>query len=88
VPASNIPRGQIEFLVGRMHVNEPLGVVAKEIRRRCLTSPGSSKPLCDAAARYAKKVHLDNRIMYLAVSRGMLGSMYRKSLRAMAKAMG
>jgi hypothetical protein len=74
---AKIPKGQIEWIVGRMHVGVSDDEIRANIRQRALKArslPGIVGRWSDAdirkAEEYAVKVHHDNRSQYAAVMGG------------------
>jgi hypothetical protein len=66
-----IPKGQIEWIVGNMHVATDDAEVAQNIRRRTKKWPPAK---IDEAVAYALEVHHKNRGLYSDVMSGRIGA--------------
>jgi hypothetical protein len=67
-----VPKGQIDFLVGRIHVGTPDSEVEADIRERSEKAK-MSEPQIRANIKYALARHRANRGMYVAVMSGNIG---------------
>jgi hypothetical protein len=76
-PAGGIPKVQIEYIVGNIHVGEPDEVVRKNIEDRARKA-GATDKLVKACGDYAVKVHQRNRNLYNDVMGGRIGSGRRR----------
>lgn len=74
----DVPRSQIDFLVGKLHVGTPDEEVAADIRKRA-ESAGWPKPVVTLAVNYAVKRHQANRGTYSDVMSGNIGRARRMS---------
>jgi len=76
--ASQVPKGEIDFIVGRYHVGTPVEEVAENIRVRCQKA-GVPAPVAKACVAYAQKAHLRNRDLYEDVMLGRTSRRRRSS---------
>jgi hypothetical protein len=60
---ARVPRGDIHWYMGRVHVATSDEDVAADIRKRC-TAPGFTETLIKASIRYALVCHKRNRQLY------------------------
>ena len=67
--ASKVPKSQIDFIVGNIHVGTPDEEVADNIRRRCEKN-GFPAAVMKACVVYALKAHKRNRDLYNDVMMG------------------
>lgn len=74
----DVPRSQIDFIVGNFHVGTPDEEVAADIRERA-ESAGWPKPVVTLAVNYAVKRHQANRGTYSDVMSGNIGRKRRMS---------
>ena len=63
-----VPVGQIEWIVGRMHVGTSPYEVEMDIRARCADRPEWTPAMIREAVRIALRAHDDNRRMYAFVT--------------------
>jgi hypothetical protein len=64
-----VPKGEIDWIVGNMHVGTPDEEVADDIARRC-AKVGVPKAVATACVRHALKTHQRNRDLYSDVMMG------------------
>jgi hypothetical protein len=60
---AKVPRGDIHWLVGRMHVSTPDKDVAADIRSRC-NAPGYTPEIVNQSIAYALECHHRNQALY------------------------
>ena len=66
---ARVPRGDIHWLIGRVHVGTPEDEIAADIAKRC-TAPGYTPSLIRQSVAYALECHRRNRELYRHVMRG------------------
>lgn len=71
--ALGIPKDQIRYIVGKLHVGESDEKVRALIRMRTAPHPGWTQARVKQAEAYALKVHRDNQKMYAYVMGGSAG---------------
>ena len=59
---ARVPRGDIHWLMGRVHVGTPDTEVAADIRKRC-TAPGYTSSIVRQSIAYALECHKRNRAL-------------------------
>jgi hypothetical protein len=62
-----VPRNDIRWLMGRVHVATPDAQVADDIRMRCI-GPGYSAAVIRQSIAYALECHKRNRALYAFVT--------------------
>jgi hypothetical protein len=75
--ASQVPKGEIDFIVGRYHVATPVEEVAENIRSRCQKA-GVPAAVTKACVAYAQKAHKRNLDLYQDVMMGTSRSRRRR----------
>lgn len=65
-----VPRGDIGWLINRLHVSTPDSEIGSDMRNRCANQPGWTPELIEQAVAYALWCHAENRAMCQAVMRG------------------
>lgn len=70
---ARVPRSDIAWLVGRLHVSESNESIAADIRSRC-TAPGYTESIIRQSIAYALICHARNRGLYQRVMRGSVGA--------------
>ncbi len=66
---ARVPRGDINWLMGRVHVGTDETEIAADIRKRC-TAPGYTPAIVRQSIAYALECHKRNRDLYSRVMRG------------------
>lgn len=69
--ASQVPKKQIEWIMGNVHVGTSDAEVLAEWKKRCAKLPAALAKACTA---YALKVHRKNQDLYNDVMSGSIGS--------------
>lgn len=72
-----IPKSEIDFLVGRFHVSEEPSVVEADMRKRAVRAKWPAAAI-EASVQYAVKQHAANLQMYQDVMGGRIGSGKRR----------
>jgi len=75
--ASQVPKGQIDFIVGNLHVSTPVEEVSNNVRRRC-EKAGFPASVTKACVAYAQKAHKRNLDLYQDVMMGTSRSRRRR----------
>lgn len=60
---ARVPRGDISWLMGRVHVGTTCAEIEADIRKRC-TAPGYTESLIKQSVAYALECHRRNRDLY------------------------
>jgi hypothetical protein len=66
---ARVPRADINWLMGRVHVSATEDEIAADITRRC-NAPGYTPALIRQSVKYALECHKRNRDLYNHVVRG------------------
>ena len=69
--ASQVPKKQIEWIMGNVHVGTSDAEVTADWKKRCAKLPAALAKACTA---YALKVHHKNQDLYRDVMSGAIGS--------------
>lgn len=64
-----VPRGDINWLMGRVHVSATEAEIEADIRKRC-NAPGFTPGLVNQSVAYALECHKRNRALYARVMGG------------------
>lgn len=67
---ARVPRRDVNYLMGRVHVGTPDAEVEADIRRRCEGKPGYTPGLVEQSVRYAIECHQRNRELFRHVMGG------------------
>lgn len=67
-----VPRGNLQWLINRLHVSTTDAAIRADIVRRCKENPDFTVPLINASVRYALIVHHRNQDLYHRVTTGRL----------------
>lgn len=71
--ASQVPKKQIEWIMGNVHVGTPDAEVVADWQKRCARAK-LAPALAKACIAYALKIHRKNQDLYNAVMSGAIGS--------------
>lgn len=66
---ARVPRGDIHWLIGRLHVSATEEEIAADITRRC-SAPGYTPSIIRQSVAYALECHKRNRALYSRVMGG------------------
>ena len=69
---ARVPRGDVSWLMGRVHDGTPDEEIAADIRARTASQPGYTPALIEETVAYALVCHLQNQDLYRAVVTGRL----------------
>lgn len=67
-----VPRGNLRWLINKLHVSTSDEAIEADIRRRCQENPDFTAALILASVRYALAVHHSNQDLYHRVTSGRL----------------